>query len=81
MRVGRRQAREWERFFGAVGAIDGRSAECGAKLDVHGDAAEARLSGLYAFTDPGTRRPRRDSVSLVATLQRDARGWRIQSLR
>ena len=73
------QAREWERFFGAVGAIDVDLRM--TRLDVHGDAAEARLSGLYAFTDPGTRRPRRDSVSLVATLQRDARGWRIQSLR
>ena len=50
------------------------------RLDVHGDTGEASLSGVYAFTDPATRRPRRDSVSLLATLRRDARGWRIESL-
>jgi hypothetical protein len=72
------QAREWERFFGAVDDLEVELQV--TQLDVHGDTGEASLSGVYAFTDPATRRPRRDSVSLVATLRRDARGWRIESL-
>jgi hypothetical protein len=51
------------------------------RLDVRGDQAEAELEGAYAFTDPGTRRPRRDQVHLHASLRRDARGWRIETLR
>ena len=72
------QAKEWERFFSAVDDIEVKLQV--TRLDVHGDTGEASLSGVYAFTDPGTRRPRRDSVSLQATLRRDARGWRIESL-
>jgi protein kinase-like protein len=72
------QAKEWERFFSAVDEIEVKLQM--TRLDVHGDTGEASLSGVYAFTDPATRRPRRDSVSLVATLRRDARGWRIESL-
>jgi hypothetical protein len=73
------QAREWERFFSAVDEIDVELQL--TRLDVHGETGEASLSGVYAFQDPGTRRPRRDSVNVVATLRRDARGWRIESLR
>ena len=72
------QAKEWERFFSAVDDIEVKLQV--TRLDVHGDTGEASLSGVYAFTDPATRRPRRDSVSLLATLRRDARGWRIESL-
>ncbi len=73
------QAKEWERFFSAVDDIEVKLAM--TRLDVRGDTGEASLSGLYAFTDPATRRSRRDSVNLLATLRRDARGWRIESLR
>jgi hypothetical protein len=73
------QSREWERFFTAVRDLDVELRM--TRLDVHGDSAEASLAGVYAFTDPGTRQARRDSVSLLATLRRDARGWRIESLR
>jgi hypothetical protein len=73
------QAREWERFFTAVDDVEVKLQM--TRLDIHGDMGEASLSGVYAFTDPGTRKPRRDSVSLVATLRRDAGGWRIESLR
>ena len=72
------QAKEWERFFSAVDDIEVKLQV--TRLDVHGDTGEASLSGVYAFTDPATRRPRRDSVSLLATLRRDTRGWRIESL-
>ena len=73
------QALEWERFFGAVRDV---SVELQVtRLDVRGDQAEAELAGAYAFTDPGTRRPRRDEVHLHAGLRRDARGWRIETLR
>ena len=72
------QAKEWEQFFSAVEDIEVKLQM--TRLDVHGDTGEASLSGVYAFTDPATRRPRRDSVSLLATLRRDARGWRIESL-
>ncbi|MEP6688625.1 MAG: serine/threonine-protein kinase [Gemmatimonadales bacterium] len=73
------QATEWERFFSAVDDIDVELQL--TRLDVHGDAAEASLSGVYAFKDPATRRPRRDNVTLLATLRRDALGWRIETLR
>jgi hypothetical protein len=72
------QAREWERFFLAVRDLEVKLQM--TRLDVHGDTGEASLSGVYAFTDPGTNRTRRDTVSLLATLRRDARGWRIESL-
>jgi serine/threonine-protein kinase len=72
------QAKEWEQFFSAVDDIEVKLQM--TRLDVHGDTGEASLSGVYIFTDPATRRPRRDSVSLLATLRRDARGWRIESL-
>jgi serine/threonine-protein kinase len=72
------QAKEWERFFSAVDGIEVKLQV--TRLDVHGDTGEASLSGVYAFTDPATRRPRRDNVNLLATLRRDARGWRIESL-
>ncbi len=73
------QAREWQRFFEAVDDIEVKLQM--TRLDVQGETGEASLSGIYAFTDPGTRRPRRDSVNVVATLRRDARGWRIELLR
>jgi hypothetical protein len=73
------QAKEWEQFFSAVSDIEVTLQV--TRLDVHGDTGEASLSGVYAFTDPATRRPRRDNVNLLATLRRDARGWRIESLR
>jgi len=73
------QAKEWEQFFSSVDNIEVKLEM--TRLDLHGDTGEASLSGVYAFTDPGTRKPRRDSVSLAATLRRDARGWRIESLR
>jgi serine/threonine protein kinase len=72
------QAKEWEQFFSAVDDIEVKLQM--TRLDVHGETGEASLSGVYVFTDPATRRPRRDSVSLLATLRRDARGWRIESL-
>ena len=61
------QAREWQQFFQAVGDIE---VELGvSRLDVAGDTAEAQVSGVYVFTDPGTRRPRRDNVGFLASLQ------------
>ena len=73
------QARDWQRFFQAVSDID---VELGVnKLDVSGNTAEAQVSGVYVFTDPGTRSSRRDNVGFVASLSRDGGRWLIQSLR
>jgi hypothetical protein len=49
---------------------------------VRGDVGEVELSGVYVFTDPGTRRTREDSVSLQSTVRRDGRGgWHIETVR
>jgi hypothetical protein len=50
-------------------------------LEIAGDAAEARLAGVYVFTDPGTRRTQRESVAFQASLRREGSRWRIASLR
>jgi hypothetical protein len=74
-----RQALDWEQFFQAVDHIDVQLDVTG--LDVAGNTAQAQLSGVYNFTDPGTRRPRHENVSFIAALQRDGGKWLIQSLR
>jgi hypothetical protein len=73
------QAREWEEFFRNVTDID---VELGvAGLTVKGDAAEARLEGVYVFRNPSTRRTQREPVAFQATLRREGSGWLIASLR
>jgi serine/threonine-protein kinase len=74
-----RQALDWEQFFRAVDQIDVQLDVTG--LDVAGNTAQAQLSGVYDFTDPGTRRARHENVSFVAALQRDGSRWLIQSVR
>lgn len=73
------QAREWEDFFRGVNDVQ---VELNVTaLEIAGDAAEARLAGVYVFTDPGTRRTQRENVAFQASLRREGRRWRIASLR
>jgi hypothetical protein len=73
------QAREWEQFFQSVTDID---VELGVSdLKVSGDAAEARLEGVYVFRNPSTRRIQREPVGFQAALRREGGRWRIASLR
>jgi serine/threonine-protein kinase len=74
-----RQALDWEQFFRAVDDIDVQLDVTG--LDVAGSTAQAQLSGVYNFTDPGTHRARHENVSFMAALQRDGGRWLIQSVR
>jgi hypothetical protein len=73
------QAREWEEFFGSVTDIDVELDV--ADLAMKGDAAEARLEGVYVFRNPSTRRTQREPVSFLATLRREGTRWFIASLR
>ncbi|HEX2220520.1 MAG TPA: protein kinase [Gemmatimonadales bacterium] len=73
------QAREWEEFFGSVTDIDVELEV--TDLAMKGDAAEARLEGVYVFRNPSTRRTQREPVSFLATLRREGARWLIASLR
>jgi hypothetical protein len=73
------QARVWEDFFRGVTDVDVELNVTG--LEVAGNAAEARLSGVYVFTNPSTRRTQRENVAFQASLRREGGGWRIASLR
>ncbi len=73
------QAREWEQFFATVTDVDVELAV--NDLKVTGEAAEARLEGVYVFRNPSTRRTQREPVTFQATLRRDGDRWRIASLR
>jgi hypothetical protein len=73
------QSKDWEDFFGAVSAIDVELEV--SDLAVRGDSADARVSGVYVFQNPGTRRTQREPVSLQARLHRAGSEWRIESLR
>jgi hypothetical protein len=73
------QAREWEEFFRSVTDIEVELDVAG--LTVTGDAAEARLEGVYVFRNPSTRRIQREPVSFQAVLRREAGRWHIASLR
>ncbi len=56
------QAREWEEFF--KGVTDIRVDLNVAGLKVNGDAAEARLAGVYVFDNPSTHRTQREPRGL-----------------
>jgi hypothetical protein len=73
------QSKEWEDFFGAVDAIDVDLQV--SDLAVSGDSADARLSGVYVFQNPGTRRTQREPVNFQARLRRTRGEWRIEVLR
>ena len=73
------QSKEWEDFFGAVNEIDVDLAV--SDLAVSGDSADARLSGVYVFQNPGTRHTQREPVSFQARLRRMGGEWRIEALR
>ena len=73
------QAREWEEFFQSVTDIDVELAV--SDLKVAGNAAEARLEGVYVFRNPSTRRTQHEPVGFLATLRREGTRWRIASLR
>ena len=73
------QSKEWEDFFGAVNAIDVDLSV--SDLAVSGDSADARLSGVYVFQNPGNRRTQREPVSFQARLRRMGGEWRIEVLR
>jgi hypothetical protein len=73
------KAREWEEFFRGVTDI---SVELGVTdLKVAGDAADARLEGVYLFRNPSSRRTQREAIAFQATLRREGNRWRIASLR
>ena len=73
------QAREWQEFFQSVTDLE---VELGvAGLTVNGDAAEARLEGVYVFRNPSTRRTQREPVSFQAALRREGSRWLIAALR
>ena len=79
LRLSPRQARDWEDFFAGVGAIE---VELNVTdLQVTGDAAAARLAGVYVFQNPSTHRTQRESVAFEAQLRREGDRWRIASLR
>jgi len=73
------QSKEWEDFFGAVNEIDVDLTV--SDLAVSGDSADARLSGVYVFQNPGTRHTQREPVSFQARLRRMGGEWRIEVLR
>ncbi len=73
------QAREWEEFFRSVTDIDVELAV--GDLKVSGNAAEARLEGVYVFRNPSTHRTQHEPVGFQATLRREGTRWRIASLR
>ncbi len=73
------RAREWEEFF--KGVTDVRVDLNVAGLKVNGDAAEARLTGVYVFDNPSTHRTQREPVDFQASLRRVGNRWRITSLR
>jgi hypothetical protein len=73
------QSKEWEEFFGAVDAIDVDLQV--SDLAVSGDSADARLSGVYVFQNPGTRRTQHEPVTFQARLRRMGGEWRIEVLR
>jgi hypothetical protein len=73
------QSKEWEEFFAAVDAIDVDLQV--SDLAVSGDSADARLSGVYVFQNPGTRRTQHEAVSFQARLRRLSGEWRIELLR
>jgi hypothetical protein len=73
------QAREWEEFFQSVTDIDVQLAV--SDLKVAGNAAEARLEGVYVFRNPSTRRTQHEPVGFQAILRREGTRWRIASLR
>jgi tRNA A-37 threonylcarbamoyl transferase component Bud32 len=73
------QAREWEEFFRSVTDIDVELAV--SDLKVSGNAAEARLEGVYVFRNPSTHRTQHEPVGFQATLRREGTRWRIASLR
>jgi hypothetical protein len=75
------QSKDWEDFFAAVSAIDVDLTV--SDLAVSGDSADARLSGVYVFQNPGSRRTVREPVSFQAHLRRQGGGgdWHIETLR
>jgi len=73
------QARVWEDFFRGVTDVQVELNVTG--LEIAGDAADARLAGVYVFTNPSTHRTQRENVAFQATLRREGGRWRIASLR
>ena len=73
------QAREWQEFFQGVSDVQ---VELNVTdLRISGDAADARLAGVYVFNNPSTRKVQREPVSFQATLERSGGRWRIASLK
>ncbi len=73
------KAREWQEFFRGVSDVQVELEV--TELRVAGDAADARLSGVYVFNNPSTRKVQREPVSFQASLERSGGRWRIASLK
>jgi hypothetical protein len=72
------QQSAWETFFSSVRTMT--AAFDISSIDVRGNTAVARLSGVYEYVTR-TGRSERRVVSLEATLVRDGERWRLQTIR
>ena len=71
----------WSGLFTLSASVDARMEPRDVRR-VDDASALARVSGSYAYRDPGAAQPVRTTVEFVALLVRDARGdWRIQGIR
>jgi hypothetical protein len=73
------QQRGWEQFFETVRDVKAQLAV--GTLDVANGAADARVSGTYAYRNNSTGRAEVQPVSFRATLRREGGGWRIIQVR
>jgi predicted Ser/Thr protein kinase len=72
------QQARWESFFASVRSLTATFEI--ASLDVDGDSAAARITGMYEYVSR-TGRTERQPVAHQATLQRDGDRWRLQTIR
>jgi serine/threonine-protein kinase len=72
------QQRDWEQFFQTVRDIRVRLAV--TRLDVAGSSADARVEGVYEYSNTSTHRMEQHPVSFRVSLQRGAAGWRLRAI-
>jgi serine/threonine protein kinase len=72
------QRDSWRQFFQSVRAL--QTILTVTALDVRGDTAEARVSGVYDYVNRTTGRSERQTVTFRATLVRDSTGWRLTAI-
>jgi hypothetical protein len=73
------QARGWEQFFQLV--RDLRTELSAQQLQIHGDTADAQVTGTYAYLNTSTGRQERQPVSFQASFKKDGETWRIVQVR